>query len=105
MILPLVVVAFLVFARIAALLTTMPLVSGVGVPVWSRLALARRANASAMRLGGSIIAASAQKGTQRHPNAPVQAAAVVAGGSHLERVPPPKHAAAFRGRSRRASMQ
>ncbi len=40
MILPLVVVAFLVFARIAALLTTMPLASGLGVPVWSRLAVA-----------------------------------------------------------------
>lgn len=59
---------------------------------------AGRANASALRLGGSIIASSAQMGTQRHPNAPVQAAAVVAGGSHLERVPPPKPAAAFRGR-------
>ncbi len=40
MILPLVVVAFLVFARVAALLATMPLASGTGVPVWSRLAVA-----------------------------------------------------------------
>ena len=40
MIVPLVVVAFLVFTRIAALLATMPLASGLGVPMWSRLAVA-----------------------------------------------------------------
>jgi flagellar biosynthetic protein FliR len=40
MIVPLVVVAFLVFSRTAALLATMPLASGLGVPVWARLAVA-----------------------------------------------------------------